>query len=372
MRSLADLGRTLHERGEAPIPLLHAGGEILDCDAWQAAVMLLDAGEAARVAVRLGAKPAERDAWARRTLAQTLRIPAAAVPRAPYVVSRTWSPQVGPVVFGAVGGVGLSRCDAALRAEVLAALRAAAHVAVRDGVTQARLHAHGIDAALAPDPAVMVETLFGARIRARASDSPDLVRVAETFPDGWLAIQLSADFGDDATLSTVAAQLDGVAGETRLGLVLFRAGAAPWHDALDVLERLAARLRTPSLVFRSIDVGDLCALLAGSRGFCGSSLHGRIVASAFGRARVNVAHPSARDLPTKQHAYCTTWEPEGQPGVVPIEALGDGLRSALAVDRAVRTRHARALAARYREAFEPIRSALARRARGDIDSTIAH
>lgn len=172
--------------------------------------MLLDAGEAARVAVRLGAKPAERDAWARRTLAQTLRIPAAAVPRAPYVVSRTWSPQVGPVVFGAVGGVGLSRCDAALRAEVLAALRAAAHVAVRDGVTQARLHAHGIDAALAPDPAVMVETLFGARIRARASDSPDLARVAETFPDGWLAIQLSADFGDDATLSTVAAQLDGV------------------------------------------------------------------------------------------------------------------------------------------------------------------
>ncbi len=120
--------------------------------------------------------------------------------------------------------------------------------------------------------------------------------------------------------------------------IQFSAGAAPWHDALEVLERLAARLQAPSHVFRSLDAWDICALIARSRGFCASSLHGRIVAGAFGRARVDVAHPSVRIDATKQHAYAATWEIETQARVVAVQALGDGFRAALSRDRTTRER----------------------------------
>ncbi len=302
------------------IALLHAGGEILGCDAWQAAVMLLDPGDAARIVPRLAAYPQERERWAREALAPALGVAPTDVPRAPYVVSRVSIPEIGPVAFDAVGGVDLAACDEALRAEVAEALRSADYLSVRD----------------------------------------EVARVREAFPDGWVATQFSADFGDDATLDSIAAQLDVVHVDTGLGFALFRAGAAPWHDSLDVLEALASRVRAPAVVFESLHLWEICALIAGSRGFCGSSLHGRIVASAFGLARVNVSHPSTRTETTKQHAYAATWEPEAQPGVISLQALGAGLRAALAADRSERERSARALANLFIERFASIRTALSR------------
>lgn len=65
------------------------------------------------------------------------------------------------------------------------------------------------------------------------------------------------------------------------GIVFFRAGAAPWHDDVDVYRRAAACL-PGARVFQSLDIWDLCALIASSAAFAGSSLHGRIVADAFG------------------------------------------------------------------------------------------
>jgi hypothetical protein len=283
------------------------------------------------------------------------------VPRAPYVVSRASQPELGTVVFDAVGGVDLHACDEALRAEVSEALRSADHLSVRDEVTHAQLRGRGLDPTLIPDPAVLVAQLFGQEIRSRSDESQELARVRDAFPAGWVATQFSADFGDDETLESIAAQLDGVHADTGLGFALFRAGAAPWHDSLDVLDALVSRMRTKALVFEPIHLWDICALIAGSRGFCGSSLHGRIVASAFGLARVNVSHPSTRTETTKQHAYATTWEREAQPGVVSLPALGAGLRAALAVDRGTRERDAQALASLYSERFASIRAALVSR-----------
>ncbi|MCD6674398.1 MAG: polysaccharide pyruvyl transferase family protein [Burkholderiaceae bacterium] len=343
---------------EAPDALLHAGGEILDCDAWTAAVMLLEPDAAAAIVARLDAKPAERDAWARQLLGAALHVAPASVPRAPYVVSRAAMPNVGRIVFGSVGGVELARREPALRTEVLGALRLADRVTVRDASTHEHLRNHRIDAALVPDPVVAIEALFGERIRSHAATSPALARVRSSLPDGWLAVQFSADFGDDATLATIAAQLDATSRDTGLGIALFRTGAAPWHDTLEVLQAIAVRMHAPTLVFESLDVRDLCALIASSRGFCGSSLHGRIVAAAFGLPRVNVEHPSKDASAAKQRAYAATWEDETQAGVVAVDALHGGLRAALAVDRERCERAAHALAARYLRDFEAVRAAL--------------
>lgn len=259
---------------EEPIHLIHVGGEVLDCDAAQAAYML--------------DQPALR--WPR---------------QAPYVVNRRALPPGSTVEFRAVGGVELAERPAAFRDEILAALREAERLSVRDRTTQALLGAAGIDAALVPDPVTGIAELFGARIRARLPQR-----------EPYLAVQFAAECGDDATLAAFARGL----GRRGLPVVLFRAGAAPWHDALDPYRRLAARSASPMEIFASLDVWDICALIAGSRGYIGTSLHGRLVAEAYGVPALSLERrPGAAK---KLRAYLATWSP----GCAPLdpEAFADG------------------------------------------------
>ncbi|ODV03131.1 MAG: hypothetical protein ABT20_14755 [Rubrivivax sp. SCN 70-15] len=331
--------------GDPPCSLIHVGGEILDCSAWQAAVMLLPPDEARPTVAYLESRPEARRAWVRDRLGSTAL--------APYVVSRRTHRALTRVVHAGVGGAGLDRADVDLRAEVLADLQAADAVGVRDRCTLGHLAAAGLDARLMPDAAVMVDELFGARIRARA-DRGEVARARRAFPQGYVAVQFSADFGDDESLTTIAAQLDHVAARHGLGVLLFRAGAAPWHDDAALLDRVATRMQPGSARrFESLDLWDLCALIASSRAYCGSSLHGRIVAAAFALPHLNLRSPAAHG-PSKQAAYAATWDEPGQPGEVDPRDLAEGLHSALAVSPE-RLRHEAARLARlYREGFNAL------------------
>jgi len=248
-----------------PINLIHVGGELLDCDAEQAAYML---GE-----------PDLR--WGR---------------LAPYVVGRRDLPPGSRVEFHAVGGVGLAARDADFREEVLAALRDADVLTVRDRVTQAFLAAAGIAAPLVRDPVTEIARRFGAHIHGRRSPRPD-----------YLAVQFAAECGDDATLAAIGRGLD------RIGLpvVLFRAGAAPWHDDLETYQRLASRLGVPIEIFESLDVRDICALIASSRGCIATSLHARIVAEAFAVPALSLEREPGEAQ--KLRAYLRTWSAAAVP-----------------------------------------------------------
>lgn len=256
-----------------PVRLVHVGGELLDCDAGQAAYML---GEAA-------------PGWRR---------------LAPYAVGRDSLPPGSEVSFRAVGGVELAQRQAVFREEVVAALKSARCVSVRDRETHAFLAAAGVAAALEPDPVTRIAALFGADIRRRMPCRPP-----------YLAVQFAAECGDDRTLAALSHGLD----RCGLPVVLFRAGAAPWHDALEPYRRLAARLRVPAEIFESLDVWEICGLIAGSRGFVGTSLHGRIVAEAFGLPALSLEREAG--AAKKLRAYLETWQPRQAPLVA--EAFAD-------------------------------------------------
>lgn len=176
--------------------------------------------------------------------------------------------------------------------------------------------------------------------------------MAQALPEGWIATQCGAEFADDATLDRLAAALGRAARDAGCGVALFRAGIAPWRDDPGVPARLAARLApTRCAVLDSVNAWDLAALVAGSRAYAGSSLHGRIVAIAFAVPRVGLATPASDLQAGRQAAFAATWDPD-MPGVV----LPDGLDGALARARAVPGGRLRALAhdldARCRQAQE--------------------
>ncbi|SAK58417.1 Polysaccharide pyruvyl transferase [Caballeronia catudaia] len=330
---VAALPRLAQRWRDEPLTLIHAGGELLTCDAWEAAVMLTRPEDTQSCIARYGSSATDRRAWARTELGIDAH--------APYVIGRETFPRAAWICFDAIGGATLDARDTALRDEVLTKLRTADHIGVRDAATQATLRGAGIDARLVPDPAALVAELFDDRIQA----------ARPTLPCGYLAVQFSADFGDDAMLARIAHQLDLLGESTGLGITLFRAGAAPWHDDIAVYERMAARMRHPAVkIFDSLNVWDICALIAGSAGFAGSSLHGRIVAMAYGLPRVNLEHGDAR----KQHAYASTWEVANAPGVVRVDELHAAMLDAMTIDRQALRHHGAMLANAHRSGFEAL------------------
>lgn len=289
---VASLGEVLHRAPAQPLMLVHAGGEILSCDRWVARITTLAPAQAAQAIVRHARDAAARAAWLDGQ-------PGFAAP-APYVVRRRDLPPGSRVAFRAVGGVGLGALDADLRRHVFEALAEAETVTVRDRATLATLAEQGIDAALEPDPAARLAERFGPRILERAAQ----------VGAGHLALQASGEFADDASLVQLAGAVRVIAERHGLPVVLFRAGAAPWHDDIGMLRRLAARLEgLPVRVFDSLDIWDICALIAASRAVVASSLHARIVAEAFGRPAVSLladdASPTGQAV--KVAAYVGTW-----------------------------------------------------------------
>jgi len=322
--------------------LVHAGGEILTCRAHDAAVMLLDPAEVDATLAYLAAHPGEEPAWREAMLGTRDEMP--------YVVGRDAFRWLASVSFAGVGGVALDALPDDARAAVLERLVSADALTVRDAVTQAQLHTAGVVAPLAPDPAELVETLFGDAIRARVTEPP-IAGLRQAFPAGWLAVQLSTEFADDATLDALAAQLEAVPQDTGLGVVLFRAGAAPWHDDPALLARLARRLPLRHLrVFESLELWDVCALLSHAHAVLCSSLHGGIVARAFGVPALGLEPPRPAQG-RKLAAYGSTWHALDAPVVRHYEDIGARLREALASDPALRRARAAERASRAREAL---------------------
>lgn len=326
---------------EHPAHLIHVGGEILACDAYQSAVMLLGPGQAKAAIARYDNDPLAAAAWAARQLGTSRRIP--------YVAGNDGS--AGLLIFNAVGGVEWTLMTPAQRDEVKAALACADWVSVRDDLTQSALLAEGIPASLCPDPAVMLQVCFGALIRQRQQQG-EVKSVREHFAQGYMACQFSVDFGNDTSLDALAQAFSTMAAETGLGLVLFRAGAAPWHDDPDLYEKVRRKLHKASVhVFRSLGLWDICALIAASRGVVSSSLHGRIVALAYGLPRVSLASPQQAHRPDKVAAFAETWEPEAIPRSVELAAIEPAIRQALMLPAGLLRQHAADLCERYRQSL---------------------
>ena len=324
--------------GDSPVDILHVGGEILTCSAWEAAVMLLPAEPARSVVARLDAQRQERTAWAQALLGLA--------DRAPYLLPAQLFANARHVAYQAVGGFDLDRVEPAMRSEVVAKLQSATRISVRDQQTHAILSACGVACHLAPDPAVMVAELFGAHIAARGRRGK-LAALLSAFPGGYLAMQFAAEFGDDRTLMALASQIRRLTQSTGLGVVLFRAGAAPWHDDLSCYRRFAVLGNGASTaLMTSLNLWDICALIAHSRGFIGSSLHGSIVAAAYALPCLGLLRPGRPgQLPqtSKQTAFWSTWSPASLPGVVPIEVLADSMEHAMATDPVERATLAKGL-----------------------------
>ncbi|MCX7673098.1 MAG: polysaccharide pyruvyl transferase family protein [Thiobacillaceae bacterium] len=329
---------------DAPADLLHVGGELITCSLYEAAVMTLEPAAAAAVIALYDRDPSARQHWAQQVLQLRQRLA--------YLADKGLFARPGRFLHLALGGVEFARLPPDARAEAVRRLSSSDALTVRDRISRDALARVGIAAGLVPDAAVLTAELFGRRIAAHAR-AGEAALVAGRFPQGYAAVQFAAEFGDDATLSGLAAALDCIAAQTGWGLVLFRAGAAPWHDDREVYLRLLQRLKAPAHLFDALNIWQICALLSHARLYLGSSLHGRIVAACFGVPGISLV-PSVEQMRTgKAAAYLATWHP-GEPTAVTPEALPAAVPMALAQPASALAQRQRARQMAFRRLAGPL------------------
>jgi hypothetical protein len=110
-------------------------------------------------------------------------------------------------------------------------------------------------------------------------------------------------------------------------------------------------MRSSVTIFQSLNLWDICALIAHSLGYCGSSLHGGIVAGAFALPHLYLQPADQAARVTKQAAYADTWGSPCLPATTTIPELAKSLPELLDTDPEQLGAWANALAAHYRKAF---------------------
>lgn len=215
-------------------------------------------------------------------------------------------------VLNSVGLAAVKTLPPVRKASVIGILKEATRISVRDRLSSAFLTEEGIAHTLDPD---LVQSIAVSR------PLPDLVR------GDYVLLQISEahlrKFGMEAFAQAVI-DSDVLRDNP---VRLFLAGTAPGHDSVELYRELMARVLAadPS---RRIEISttmkpwDRVDEIAAAKLWIGGSLHGRIVACAYGVPRVSLAK-------RKLDEYAQTWDPDMPWGIDDL-TLGSAAAKALA------------------------------------------
>lgn len=256
------------------------------------------------------------------------------------------------LVINSVGVSGIAREPGWRQPRLIAALREADVVSVRDRASSAYLDELGIRHSLAPDFAHIVATI---RPRSRDTRGPVLVHLSEHAlhqhdVEGWARAILAA------------------VPDPSVPVRMFTAGLAPGHDSANSAQLAADALRSLSAdrevtVSPAVGVWDRVDEIADARLWIGASLHGRIIASAYGVPRISLAKP-------KVDAYATDWDAD-QPFGTTLDTLPAAVRAAFDAESRPRDDLARRALENFTASAEALSAAVSGDRAGILRSRLA-
>lgn len=256
-------------------------------------------------------------------------------------------PASAAVAYNAVGGTSLGSLSARELQWQKRALQKAAWITVRDAQAADAVEARGLPRPrLAPDSAVIMPALLDEKAARDGREAA--LKSAGLGAGPYLCFQ-AAERWARGHESLIADQLRAIHSTTGLNIMSFAIGRAAGHDDQVTSQRLEELLgQEPwfGAVHAALPVNGIMALIAGSAGYVGTSLHGFITAFAFARPRVGLmAHIG------KLTGFRDAWDIAEMPTAVPFEAMAEAVQAALAISEESQRRKAAEADANYRQSF---------------------
>ena len=153
------------------------------------------------------------------------------------------------------------------------------HLAVREEKTQKLLENNGIISHLVPDSAILMSKYFPhsfleQKVRKNVSDFVDVHH-------NYIFFQVNALYGLQY-VDVIVDQLEKIASDKSITICLCPIGMALGHSDFLALENISSRLNATKVLFtEDITIWEIMYLIANSKLYAGTSLHGAITAMSF-------------------------------------------------------------------------------------------
>ena len=279
---------------------------------------------------------------------------------APFVVGPDDFNLPVKVVYNTVGGSSLKYCSERHRKKVIGKIAKAHSVSVRDWESKKLLETPGgcQKVELLPDSAIYMSELFP-REELDKVVSKETREIIKQFPKGYICFQTADDHSRDS-IPHIVKELEAVYKKTGLGVVLLPIGRASGHEDQIPLEKIKQHISTPAVMPGENGIFDIMALIANSKLYAGTSLHGAITALSFA-----VPHLGLTDKVPKLEAFLNTWSVKDLNGCIPFSALAAKAPTGLSVETEQLKKKSEELIHLTKEGFDRMMEAL------DIKSSAA-
>ncbi|MCH9652026.1 MAG: polysaccharide pyruvyl transferase family protein [Deltaproteobacteria bacterium] len=303
--------------------LLLAGGEILDAR-WSGTLAALTSPRRA-FGLKVLAKgfPAMADALSQRALTGAIlgtRRPL------PWVLGKEDFASPMGIAYNGVGGSGIDGLPPKLQEALRRRLDRAAFLSVRDPRTLEILNRWNLHCPihLAPDPAALMAEIFP-RPHLEDQQSQETRDLRAGYEENGYGVVQLGYYAARGAGPAVAEQLIRLQRVSGLNLVLVPLGQAAGHEDQRALAALQKRLvGLPVTLASATTIIDILSLIAGSRLFAGTSLHGNLTALAYGVPRVGLG-PGIRKL----DLFLRTWDSQQPSGCASFDDFADRALEAL-------------------------------------------
>ncbi len=232
----------------------------------------------------------------------------------PWVISPDDFHAKVKVIYNTVGGSGIDQLPSAYQNVMMDKLSRAAHLSVRDLKTHELLKMLKVNSRLAPDSAISISDIFPLNQLEKMVNAKTK-RIIEQFAGGYICLQINLRWSK-GNESIIASELEKIYNNLGYGTVLLPIGRAYEHEDHIALDGIKKILRSPSIIPDRNSVYDIMMLIAMSKVFIGTSLHGNITAMSYA-----VPHIGLTENIPKLTSFLKTWDIEEQSICSPCKEL---------------------------------------------------
>lgn len=216
----------------------------------------------------------------------------------PFAFDKSNFPGVLSVTLNSLGGSGLDQKFFDKYDFLKSKLEHVDYFAVRDRVTLANLKACQVDADLCPDSAILMSEFYPVEYLQRRITA-EVKSYVDANKGKYVFVQINKKT-TKGHVKTIASGLDEIYTKDNVPLCLCPIGKALDHDDQIALQQLGKILKSPHTYFDAFNIWDIMYLIANSKCYIGTSLHGAITAMSYCVPHVGLKVE-------KLGAYLATW-----------------------------------------------------------------
>lgn len=242
----------------------------------------------------------------------------------PFVFDKTDFPAVKKVILNSLGGSGVRKALFDKFDFMQSKLQKADYLAVRDNITLRNLADNQVNAHLFPDSAILMSEFYTLD-NLKESVTEEVKKYVEDNRGKYVFFQINrkTTVGKEAQ---IAKQLDMIYDHDQTLLCLCPIGKALNHDDHHALKAVEEKLKSPSTYFDADNIWDIMYLIANSKAYIGTSLHGAITAMSY-------AVPHVGLIVEKLDAYLETWGVKGNDFAVGFDQINQQYLAATSIQK---------------------------------------